>query len=120
VQPPDNVKKAADELLARVKDLVPTFEIEREAQLGSAGPPLKFTPPPVNQKLTRLMFSIDSYNAAPTARQITDIDQASAELHDAVTVLNKISNEDLPRLNKMMAESGVPYITVPPSPGAHM
>lgn len=109
---PDGVKKAANDLLAKVKDVVPTFEVEREGQLGGAGPPLKFTPPPVNQKITRLMGSIDAYSAAPTVRQMGDIDQASTELQSGLAVVKKLTDEDLPRLNKMMADAGVPYVTV--------
>ena len=108
---PENVKKAADDLLTKVKDVAPTFEFERQGQLGSAGPPLKFTPPPVNQKLTRLMFSIDSYSAAPTARQMDDLQQASTELQDGLASVKKLTGEDLARLNKMMADAGVPYVS---------
>lgn len=113
---PDGVKKAANDLLAKVKDVVPTFEVEREGQLGGAGPPLKFTPPPVNQKITRLMGSIDAYSAAPTVRQMGDIDQASTELQSGLAVVKKLTDEDLPRLNKMMADAGVPYVTVETGP----
>ncbi len=109
---PDNVKKAADELLSQVKEVVGTFEIEREGQLGSAGPPLKFTPPPVNQKITRLMFSIDGYSGAPTARQMQDVEQAEAELRQGLAAVNKLTGDDLQRLNKTMADAGVPYVTV--------
>ena len=113
---PDSVKKAADDLLAKVKDVTPTFEVERDGQLGGAGPPLKYTPPPVNQKITRLMFSIDAYSAAPTARQMGDIDQASTELQEGLASVKKLSEEDLPRLNKMMAEAGVPYVSADAGP----
>jgi hypothetical protein len=108
---PDEVKKAADDLLAKVKDVVGTFEMERQGQLGSAGPPLKYTPPPVNQKIGRLMGSIDSYSGPPTARQLEDIKQASDELEPALTTVNKLADEDVPHLNKMMADAGVPYVT---------
>jgi hypothetical protein len=108
---PDEVKKAADELLAKVKEVIGTFEVEREGQLGGAGPPLKFTPPPVNQKIGRLMGSIDNYSGPPTARQLDDINQASGELAPALATVKKLTDEDLPRLNKMMADAGVPYVT---------
>ena len=81
-----------------MKEVVGTFEVEREGQLGGAGPPLKFTPPPVNQKIGRLMGSIDNYSGPPTARQLDDIDQASAELEPALAVVKKLTDEDLPRL----------------------
>jgi hypothetical protein len=31
-----------------------------------------------------------------------------------MTAVNKLVDEDLPRLNKAMAEAGVPYITINP------
>jgi hypothetical protein len=110
---PDDVKKAADDLLAKIKAVVGTFETEREGQLGSAGPPLKYTPPPVNQKIGRLMFSLDSYSGSPTARQLEDIRQAAEELEPALATVKKLVNEDLPRLNKMMADAGIPYVSGP-------
>ncbi len=108
---PDAVKKAADDLLAKVKEVVGKFEMERQGQLGSAGPPLKYTPPPLNQKIGRLMGSIDSYSGPPTARQLEDVKQASDELEPALAAVNKLADEDVPHLNKMMAEAGVPYVT---------
>ena len=105
------MKKAANDLLAKVKETVPTFAVEREGGLGNAGPPLKYTPPPVNQKITRLMVSIDNYAGAPTARQLADIEAASAQLEPALAQVKQLTGDDLARLNKMMAAAGVPYIT---------
>ncbi len=113
---PDDVKKAADDLLARVKEVVGTFEVERGGQLGGAGPPLKYTPPPLNQKIGRLMGAIDSYSGPPTARQVADIDELAKELEPALAVVKKLTDEDLPRLNKMMADAGVPYISADTDP----
>jgi hypothetical protein len=113
-QPPEAVKKAADDLLARVKEVAGHFEVDRQGGLGSAGPPLTYTPPPLNQKIGRLMGSLDGYAAAPTDRQLTDIDLASAELAPALVSVNKLANEDVPRLNKMMAGAGVPYVSAGP------
>jgi hypothetical protein len=113
-QPPDTVKKAADDLLARVKEIAGLFEVDRQGGLGFAGPPLTFTPPPLNQKIGRLMGAIDGYSAAPTERQFTDIDLEAGELGPAVASVNKLANEDVPRLNKMMADAGVPYVSAGP------
>ena len=109
-QVPDAVKKSADDLLVKVKEVAGVFEVQREGALGFAGPPLTFTPPPVNQKINRLLNAIDSYSAAPTARQLVDIDQASSELEAGLSALKKLTDEELPRLNKMMADAGVPYV----------
>ena len=113
-QPPDPVKKAANDLLVRVQEVAGLFEADRQAALGSAGPPLTFTPPPLNQKIGRSMGSIDGYAAAPTERQMTDIDLVSAELGRALASVNKLANEDVPQLNKMMADAGIPYVSAGP------
>jgi len=101
-----------------VKEVAGVFESQRGGQLGGAGPPLTYTPPPVNQKIGRLMGAIDGYSGAPTDRQLADIDQASAELEPALAVVKKLTDEDLPRLNKMMADAGVPYVTADTAPAA--
>jgi hypothetical protein len=59
------------------------------------------------------MFSLDSYSGSPTARQLEDIRQASEELEPALATVKKLVNEDLPRLNKMMADAGIPYVSGP-------
>ncbi len=111
-QVPDAVKKQADGMLASAKEVAGTFEVDRQGGLGDAGPPLKWTPSPVNQKIGRLMNTIDSYSGPPTARQLADIDVVSTELKEGLAAVNKLTDEDLPRLNKAMADAGVPYVTV--------
>jgi photosystem II stability/assembly factor-like uncharacterized protein len=113
---PDEVKKAADDLLAKVKEVVGVFEQTRGGQLGGAGPPLTYTPPPVNQKIGRLMGAIDSFSGPPTDRQMADIDQSAAELEPALAAVKKLTDEDLPRLNKTMLDAGVPYVTADTAP----
>jgi hypothetical protein len=122
---PDPLKKAADDLLVRVKAAVATFENPagggRGGGGGGAGPPLTYTPPPVTQKISRLMFSIDGYSEAPTTRQLTDIEDASAQLQKGVAEVNKLWDE-VPKLNKQMTDGGVQYFnvtpsTAPPAPG---
>ena len=44
---------------------------------GFGGP---FVPPPVTQKIARLMTTIDGYSAAPTSRQMADLAEAAAQL----------------------------------------
>ena len=78
---------------------------------GSAGPPPPYTPPPVTQKIQRLMFSIDGYSAAPTVRQMADIQDASAQLKTGIAQVDALWDE-VPKLNKMMTEAGVPYFSV--------
>jgi photosystem II stability/assembly factor-like uncharacterized protein len=109
---PDPVKKATDDMMARIKAVIGTFELERQqGQGGGAGPPLRYTPPPISQKIGRLMGALDSYSAAPTARQLADIQQIESELMPALTQVNQLFDE-MPKLNKTLADAGVAYFTV--------
>ena len=110
---PDSLKKAVDDLLARVKKTAAIFEQQGGGRGagGSAGPPPPYTPPPVTRKIQRLMFSIDGYSAAPTVRQMADIQDASAQLKTGIAQVDALWDE-VPKLNKMMTEAGVPYFSV--------
>jgi hypothetical protein len=116
---PDSVKKAADDLMAKVKPVAAVFENAAGGGRGGAGggagaaPP--YTPPPVVQKIARLMGAIDGYTAAPTSRQLADIDEAKAQLQKGVADVNSLWDE-VPKLNRLMLEAGVPYFTVSLAP----
>jgi hypothetical protein len=114
-QVPDNVKKAADDLLARVKKAAAVFESAggggRGAGGGSAGPPAAYTPPPVTQKIARLMATIDGYSSAPTSRQMADLAEAQQQLKSGTAEVDKLWDE-VPKLNQMMKDAGVGYFTV--------
>ena len=64
------------------------------------------------------MGAIDSYSGPPTTRQIADVDELTKELEPALAAVKKLTDEDLPRLNKVMADAGVPYVTADAGPVA--
>jgi hypothetical protein len=117
-QVPEAVKHQADAMLANAKEVAGKFEVQRDAPLGNAGPPLKWTPPPMNQKIGRLLNAIDSYTGTPPSRQLTDIDTALADLKEGLAAVSKLTGEDLQHFNKMMAEAGVPYVTADTGPAS--
>jgi hypothetical protein len=111
---PDNVKKAADDLLARAKKAAALFETPGGGGRGAgggAGPPPAYTPPPVTQKISRLMGTIDGYSAAPTSRQMADLAEAQQQLKSGTAEVDKLW-DDVPKLNQMMKDAGVGYFTV--------
>jgi hypothetical protein len=57
------------------------------------------------------MGTIDGYSAPPTTRQLADIEEASAQLQKGLAEVNKLWDE-VPKLNKLMVDAGVPYFTV--------
>jgi hypothetical protein len=111
---PDAAKKAVDDMTARIKPVLAIFEAPRPAapvQLGAAGSRGPYTPPPVNQKITRLLGTIDGYSGVPTSKQLSDIDECAAQLAKGIAAVNPIF-DDFPKLNKTLADAGVPYLTV--------
>ncbi len=111
---PDSIKKAAEDLMAKVKPALATFENPAGGGRGGGGgapPGGPFVPPPVTQKIGRLMQSIDGYSAAPTSRQMSDLAEASAQLQTGIAEVNRLWDE-VPKLNKTMQDAGVPYFAV--------
>jgi len=81
---------------------------------AGAGAPPPYTPPPVNQKISRLMGVIDNFSGPPTSRQLADIDECAAQLQKGLDEVAKLDG-DVPKLNKLMQDAGVPYITLDPA-----
>jgi len=57
------------------------------------------------------MNAIDGYSAAPTSRQMAEIDEAAAQLKSGTADVNALWDE-VPKLNKQLIDAGVPYFTV--------
>jgi hypothetical protein len=116
---PEAVRKAVDDFNARLKTAAAVFETAGGGRGGrggggaggGAGPPASFTPPPVTQKITRLMTMIDGYSAPPTSQQLEDLRQAQAELKSGIAEVNTLWDE-MPKLNKVMADAGMQYFRV--------
>jgi len=112
---PDAVKKAVDDLAAKVKAAAAGFESQgfggRGGGGGGAGAPPPYTPPPVTQKITRLMTMIDAYSAAPTSRQLADLQEATDQLKKDAAEVDRLWDE-VPKLNKLMTDAGVQYFKV--------
>ncbi len=107
---PEDVQKVAEALAKQVGEMDANY-VAPEQGLGNAGPPLVYTPPPLPQRVGRLMGAIEGYTAAPTSQQAEELETITtlvAKDHDGV---KKIVGEQLPALNKMMNEAGIPYIS---------
>jgi photosystem II stability/assembly factor-like uncharacterized protein len=109
---PDAIQKSADDLLARSKTVADRFESAGGrgggGGGGGAGGGAPYKPPPVTQKIARLIGQLDNFTGAPTSRQIAEAQDSSAQLQKDVADLDKLA-ADLPALNKMMADAGIPY-----------
>ena len=105
------MKKADD---ACKKFATPNQCGERAAGLGSAGPPLVFTPPPITQRITQLLTGLDSYAAAPTAWQLDQMKLLQTMLTENAAAARKLTQDELAALNKSMNEAGVAHIVIAP------
>ena len=117
-KPPENVQKAAQDLLKKADDTckkIATLQQcgERALGVGNAGPPLTYTPPPISQRVTQLLGSLENFVAPPTTWQLDQIKLLDGMLKESAGATRKLVSDDLASLNKMMNESGVPHIVVP-------
>jgi hypothetical protein len=114
-QAPDNVKKAAEDFLKKIDEAYPAWGTppSEVTNISQAGPPLIERGPPLQQRVTQLAFAIEGYTAAPTEWEMSQIQILSQKVPEAAGVVRKLATEDLPALNKLMQEAGVPYITLP-------
>jgi hypothetical protein len=104
---PDAVAKAVDDVIKRMDGIEPTASAERTPDYVS---------PPVSQRITRLLGAVDAYAPAPTADQLTQIKQLRAEMTDANAKTQQMVADELPKLNKLMNDAGVPHITIASPP----
>jgi photosystem II stability/assembly factor-like uncharacterized protein len=107
---PDNVHKAAEALSKQVDALHEKY-VTPPQPMGNAGPPLTYTPPPLGQRIGRLMGAIEGYTAAPTSQQMDELATTGKLVTEAHAAVKKLVDEDLASLNKMMNEAGIPHIT---------
>ncbi len=113
-RPPDNVRTAAEDLLKKIDEIYPLFGTPpaEAPSLGNAGPPIIERAPPLQNRVGQIMVSLEGFTAAPTARQLEDINTLAPLIKDAAEKVQKLS-EDLTNLNKMMRDANVPYISMP-------
>jgi photosystem II stability/assembly factor-like uncharacterized protein len=117
-KPSETIQKAAEDLLKKVEEACKKFGTtqqcgERAGGLGSAGPTLVYTPPPLTQRITQLLGSIEGYTAAPAASQLDQIKIIQGLLTEANAASRELTQKELAALNKMMNDAGVPHITAP-------
>lgn len=113
----ENIQKAAEALSKQVEEIAGKF-VAPQQPLGAAGPPLTYTPPPLPQRIGRLMGAIDGYTAAPTPHQMEELGAISKSLSETMDKLGKLVQEDLANLNKMMNEAGIPHMRPEGPPAA--
>ena len=101
--PPVAVSEAIKALLADLQAVRKEFLGDPQAGFQA----MRFS---VRGRLLSLARSIGGYTGAPSERQIQSIAKSAEQLKVLVERINRIIDQDLPRLNKLMIENNVPYI----------
>jgi photosystem II stability/assembly factor-like uncharacterized protein len=119
-QVPDNVKKAADDLLKKIDAAYVNWGTPPSlaSNISSAGPPLVVLPTPLSQRAAQLMNAIENTSAAPTDYEISQIDILTKRIPPAADEVRNLVTVDLAALNQLMIDAKVPYIAPPTGGGA--
>jgi photosystem II stability/assembly factor-like uncharacterized protein len=120
LQVPDNVKKAADNLLKKIDTAYVNWGTPPSlaSNISSAGPPLVVLPSPLSQRAAQLMNAIENTSAAPTDYELSQIDILTKRIPPAADEVRNLVTVDLAALNQMMIDAKVPYIAPPTGGGA--
>src|SRR5262249_41355921 len=110
---PADIVKSADDLQKKVDDVALKYQREQQG-LGNAGPPFEWRPDPLPSQTEDLLTDLDEFAAAPGAQQKEKLAELTPLVADAGAQVKKISDEDLPALNKKMNEAGIPHIVPTP------
>lgn len=111
---PETATKALDNLDQKMEAIEKTPEPDLAAGSTSA----HYAPPPVAQRISRLLTSIDGYAMKPTADQMAEIAELRAEMAVVDGQIKKLIAEDLPKANKIIDEAGVPFLSISDRPAA--
>ncbi len=102
---PESVQKALDDLKKKMDSI-------EKAPAGRGGGSGEYVPAPVSQRISTLLSAIDGYAFAPTSAQLTEIPKLRTEMADVDAKIKQLIDEDLPALNKLMNDAGVPHISI--------
>jgi hypothetical protein len=102
---PDNVQKALDDLKKKMDSI-------EKVPAGRGGGSGEYVPAPVSQRISTLLSAIDGYAFPPTSAQLAEIPKLRTEMADVDAKIKQVIDEDLPALNKLMNDAGVPHISI--------
>jgi len=114
-QIPDNVKKAADDLLKKIDGIYVNWGTPpgNANPIGSAGPPLVELPTPLSQRVAQLMGAIEGASNAPTDYEMAQIEILAKKIPPAADDVRNLVTVDLAALNTMMNDAKIPHIQPP-------
>jgi hypothetical protein len=117
-QPPENVKKAADDLLKKIDTVYLNWGGPPAAanNLSAAGPALVEYPTGLAQRANQLLGGIEGSSNAPSDWEMAQIELLSKRIPGAAEEVRNLITVDLAALNALMLEAKIPYI-LPPTLG---
>ena len=99
------IQKLSDDVTNLQKRLFPPPDLS-----GGAGPPLPDEPRPLYFDILNVAFNMDGYTAAPTADEMLRLDDYAKKLRELIAEVNKMMDQDVPKLNKQMSDAGLQIV----------
>jgi hypothetical protein len=106
---PKNLQAQIDEFSKKLDTLAPLFV----ANPDPMNVPLKYVPPPVTDRIARVLFIMESYTAAPRPQDTQQLEALIPIQSDALQKLEDLIDKDLAILNRAFHDANVPYIKPP-------
>ena len=100
---PDSISEAIKGMLKELDDI--RLKLLGDPKAGFEG--MRFS---LRGKLMMLGRAIGGYTGAPSEKQLKRIQENATALNGLVERLNKIIDEDIPRLNKLLNENKIPHL----------
>jgi photosystem II stability/assembly factor-like uncharacterized protein len=106
---PKSLQTQIDDFSKKLEALAPLFV----ANPDPMNVPLKYVPPPVTDRIARVLFILESYTAAPRAQDMEQFDALIPVQSDSIEKLQELIGTDLSNLNRAFHEANIAYITPP-------
>jgi len=105
---PDALRKQADAFSKTLDEMTALF-VGRQGG-GGGGGSLTYTPPPMPARLSPVLWSFQSYTAAPRQQDLDKLAEMTGVARDASARLKRVIDVDLAQLNKAINDAGIPRI----------
>ncbi len=109
---PAPIQTALDTFNKQLKDIEPLFM----ANPDPMNVPLTYIPPPVTDRIARVVFIMENYTAAPRPQDTDQLDALIPIQKDALAKLQHLLDVDLVTLNHALHEANIPFLATPPTP----
>jgi hypothetical protein len=106
---PDAAKARLDDFSKKVEALAPLFV----APSDPMNMPAKYVPPPLDERIARVLFIVESYTAAPRKEDADQMDALVPLETKAEQQLRDLIDIDMTQLNQALHDANLPYVRVP-------